>query len=119
MRARARGFTLMEVMVALVLLVGGVLAVSGVFNGGLLASGDREDVQRALAIAQARLEQVMNTDPDSLAGSGPAADSVFTAYTVTTTVTGSNPKQAAVTVAWTPQGGQTSITLTTLVADLD
>ena len=115
----AAGFTLMEILVALVLLVGGMTAVVGVFSTGLVASALREDLQRALAIAQAKMEQVQNTDPDSLAGSGPSADPVFSDYQVTVAVTGTNPKQAEVTVSWTPTGGQTSIALTTQVADLD
>ena len=75
--------------------------------------------EQALAIAQAQMEQVMNTDPDAIAASGPAADPTFPNYTVTVAVAGTNPKQVDVTVAWTPQGGQTSLTFTTLVADLD
>ncbi|GEM_PF-2854007 len=113
------GFTLVEMMIAVVLLVVGILAVAMTFNLGVLASADSENVQRALAIAQAKMEEVVNTDPDSVTGSGPTADSTFPTYDVTVTVTGTNPKQVDVTVAWTPQGGQTSLALVTQVADLD
>lgn len=113
------GFTLFEVIVALGLLVTGVTVIAGVFSLGLLASSDREDLQRALAIAQAKMEEVQNTDVDALANSGPTADPVFDDYQVTLAVSGANPKLATVTVAWTPQGGQTSISLATRMADLD
>lgn len=116
---KRRGFTLMELMVSLVLLVAGLTAVIGVFSTGVLASADRENTLQALRIAQAKLESLMATDPDALTSSGPTADPTFTNYTVTMAVTGTNPKEAAVTVAWIPQGGQTSLTLTTQVADLD
>ena len=119
MRRRPRGFTLLEVMMSVTLLVIGVAAVAWAFNLAVLASADSENVQQALAIAQAQMEQVMNTDPDAIAASGPAADPTFPNYTVTVAVAGTNPKQVDVTVAWTPQGGQTSLTFTTLVADLD
>ncbi len=65
------------------------------------------------------MEQIVNTDPDSITASGPTADSAFSDYDVTVAVTGTNPKQVDVTVAWTPQGGQTSLTLVSQVADLD
>lgn len=115
----AAGFTLLEVVIAVVLLVTGITALAMAFNLGLLASSDSESVQRALSIAQAHMEQVMNTDPDALASSGPAADATFSNYDVTVSVSGTNPKQVGVTVGWTPQGGQTSLSLNTQVADLD
>lgn len=116
---KPRGFTLVEVLVALALLVTAMTALIGAFSVGLAASSGREDIQLALAIAQAEMEEIQGADPDSLADSGPAADPVFSGYDVTVAVTGTNPKQATVTVAWMPPGGQTSLALATQVADLD
>jgi len=114
-----QGFSLLEVLVALIVLVTGVVAISGAFSAGILSSTDVENVDLALNIAQAKMEEVKNTAFASLADSGPTADPNFSDFNVTVGVAeGTNPMQVEVTVAWNAKGGQPSIMLTTLVADI-
>ena len=108
----------MEVMIAVVILAGGTIAVCQAFSSGLLASADAENVDLALNIAQAKMEQIKNTSFASLADSGPAADPNFANFNVTVNVAeGQNPMAVDVTVAWNVSGGQTNVTLTTLAAN--
>ncbi len=113
-----KGFTLLEVLIATIILTVGMIAILWAFNTGLFATTDVENVDLALNIAQAKMEQIKNTPFASLADSGPTADSNFPNFNLTVNVAeGQNPMQIDVTVAWQVKGGQTSITLTTLVAN--
>lgn len=113
-----RGFTLLEVLIATIILTVGIVALMWAFSSGIYAVGDIENVDSALNIAQAKMEQIKNTPFASLADSGPTADSNFPNFNLAVNVAeGQNPMQVDVTVAWQVKGGQTSITLTTLVAN--
>ncbi len=118
-----KGFTLLEVLIATIILTVGVIAICGAFNAGIFASADIENVDLALNIAQAKMEEIKNTPFADLADSGPVpADSdpasSLARFNVTVDVAeGQNPMQVDVTVAWDVKGGQTDITLTALIAD--
>lgn len=112
-----KGFTLLEVLIAAVVLSTGTAAILWAFNAGLYAATDVENVDLALNIAQAKMEEIKNTAFAGLADSGPAADTDFPRFSTTVNVAeGQDPMQVDVTVAWPVKGGETSIVLTTLVA---
>lgn len=118
MPSRKQGFTLLEVIIAVIILTGGTIAICRAFSSGLLASADAENVDLALNIAQAKMEQIKNTSFGSLADNGPTPDASFPNFNVTVNVgEGQNPMQVGVTVSWNVAGGQTNVTLTTLVAN--
>ncbi len=113
-----KGFTLLEVLIATVIFTIGVTAIIWAFNLGMFASSDIENVDLALNIAQAKMEQIKNTAFGSLSDSGPTADANFPRFSTAVNVAeGQNPMQVDVTVARNVKGGSTSITLTTLVAN--
>ncbi len=113
-----RGFTLLEVLIALIILTIGVTAIIWAFSAGMYATTDVENVDLALNIAQAKMEQIKNTPFANLQDSGPTADPNFANFNVSVNVAeGQNPMQVDVTVAWNVKGGSTNITLTTLVAN--
>jgi hypothetical protein len=94
-----------------------VTAIIWALNSGIYATSDIENVDLALNIAQAKMEEIKNTAFGSLADSGPTADANFPRFSTTVNVAeGQNPMQVDVTVSWQVKGGQTSIILTTLVA---
>jgi len=111
------GFTLLEIIITMVILSLGILVLSQAFSMGMLASRDVENVDLALNIAQAKMEEIRNTSFSNIGSSGPTNDSNFSNFTTTITVTGTDPKQVGVTVAWNVQGGSTSVALTTLIAN--
>jgi len=142
-RATTQGFTLLEVLIAIVVLTVGVIALVWAFSSGMFASTDVEKSGLALNIAQAKMEYVFhdlkNTDMESMnvtdyEDANTGADATFTDYTVTVDLTDqTHPHkelmQVDVTVSWPIKGAQAtppakgdvdaSLTLTTLVADLD
>lgn len=112
-----KGFTLLEILLTLLILSVGMIALSQAFSAGVLASTDVENVDLALNIAQARLEEIRDTSFSGIGSSGPAADSNFPNYEVTVAVNGTDPKQVGVTVAWNVKGGTTNVVLTTLISN--
>lgn len=54
------GFTLLEILIALVLFTGGVVVVVGLFTSGLLSSSDAENTTIAMNLAQRKMEEIRN-----------------------------------------------------------
>jgi len=114
----SHGFSLLEVLITIIIFTIGVIAIAQALSSGLFASTDIENVDLALNIAQAKMEEIKDTSFASLADSGPTTDPNFSNFNVTVNVAeGQDPMQIDTTVAWNVKGGQTSIVLTTLVAN--
>ncbi len=121
-RTANRGFTLLEILITLLLLVVGVVAVSRAFSRGMLVSAGSRNMELALNIARAQMEEIENMDYDNISsvGSTPAgAQHPLDNFDVTVTVTQKAPsiKQVDVNVSWLVKGGIMNVPLTTVVAD--
>lgn len=117
-RITNHGFTLLEFMLALIIFSAGVIAIVQAFNAGFLSSEDVSNVDLALNIAQAKMEEIKNTNFSSLADSGPAPDTNFSNFNLTVNVAeGQNPMRVDVTVNWNVKGGQANVALTSLVTN--
>lgn len=120
-----KGFTLLEVLLAVVILAGGIIAIMQAFSAGMFASTEAENVELAFGVAQAKLERIYGTSggitdeprhnvcDDGFAG-GVYSNQNFQVQVATDN---NNPERVDVTVYWTTKGGDTSIKLTTLVAN--
>ena len=109
---------MLEVLITIIILTVGVIALVSAFSSGIFATADIENVDLALNIAQAKMEEIKDTAFASLADSGSTADANFSNFNVTVDVAeGDDPMQVDVTVSWNVKGGQTGIALTTLVAN--
>ena len=117
-----KGFTLLEILITIILFTTGVAALVWAISSGIYASVGIEEMDLALNIAQARMEDIKNksfTAIEAGGDSGPTADSDFSNFNVTVDVAGGeDPMQVDVTVSWKVRGGQDRVTLTTLVADI-
>ena len=119
---KKRGFTLLEVLLATVVISVGVIALVSAFSSGLSVSTNVENMDLALDIARANMEMVknksfINIDTDAEISSL-VSNLGFSNFTVTADVAeGQNPMQVDVTVSWNVKGGQTSQTMTTLVTN--
>lgn len=123
MYRNCRGFTLMEVILALGLLAGGVCATTVIFSKGMYAQTDSENVTQATALAHEKLEQLRGgpfaaivNEPKTAVTGWPG----FSRQVVVTQPSGTNAqlKQVVVTVYWNSNGGEVSTSLTTYVASL-
>ena len=114
-----KGFTLLEILITIMVLGIGVFAIFEAFSTGVLSSTEVVNTDLALNLAQAKMEELRNTDFASLASNGPTADLNFPNFNTTVSVTGTDPKTVGVTVAWNEKGPATSasVALTTLRAN--
>ena len=120
-----RGFTLLEVLLAIVILSAGTIAIMQAFSAGMFASTEAESFELAFGVAQAKLENIYGTSSGtSNEPRHSVSDEGFTGgvysnqnFQVQVATDANNPQGVDVTVYWSPNGGDTSIKLTTLVAN--
>ena len=109
------GFSLLEVLLALVIFTVGVIPLMNALNSGIFSATDVENTTLASNIAQANMETMRSKTFSSVANVPPTPDPSFPNFIVTTTVSGSDPThqlQIDVTVKW--NNNNTKIQLTTL-----
>ncbi len=122
-RSPRRGFTLVELMVSVVLLVGSVSAATFVFARGIYATTDTELLGQGTALAQERMENLRGTAFASIASEAKAAVSGWTGFSRQVAVsqpagTNSDFKQVVVTTYWDTPAGEVSTSLTSYVANV-
>jgi prepilin-type N-terminal cleavage/methylation domain-containing protein len=115
---RAAGFTLIEVLVAITVVVVSMVALATMSITALRTVGRNGERTVAVSLAQSRIESLRNVPFDSLEN-GTTTDrrkGAFAGYSVETTIEGGTPRVdlARITVAVRTPGGQT-IRLATLV----
>ena len=117
-RSTKTGFTLLEVLITVAIFAIGVVVILWALNTGLFARNDIESVAKALNISQARLEEIKNAAFGNINNSGPTPDAAFSTFNTTVNASNnSNIKQVDVKVSWATRGGNTNVSLTTLVAN--
>lgn len=121
---KKKGFTLLEILITIVILVVGVVVLLQMFSIGMFADTDVENAGLALNLAQEKMEQIKDAisykaidDFASARGEEDLGDD-FADFDREVTVSG-NPKQVNVIVYWTVKGQDQSINLVTLFADYD
>lgn len=113
-RASCRGFTLVEVMVALGILAFGILAIASMQTSALSGTSRANFITDATNVAMNRVEQIWPlTYSQTLIQGGTLNQGI---YTITTTVTPNSPvvntARVNVTVAWNEKGLAKSTQLT-------
>ena len=114
-----KGFTLLEVLLALLLFTAAFIALSLAVSQGLFVSGDSEASLVASNLAQEKMEEIRNTAYSSIANEAKAAVSGFSSYqrevVVSTPLT--NLKQVAVNVYWFNKANELSVSLVTYASN--
>lgn len=123
MKSQKSGFTLLEVLIALILFTVGVIAVAGFFSSGLFASSDAENTAIAMNLAQRRMEEIKNFTFANVVDEAKAAVSGFTGFEREVTVsdpsgapTIADLKDVTVTVYWDVKADEVSVSLRTLIS---
>lgn len=112
------GFTLLEVLITILILAIGAVVILWAMSMGLFARSDIENIAQALNISQAKMEEIKDTAFGNINSSGPTADGNFPLFSTTVTAnSNSNIRQVDVNVSWPTKGGNTNISLATLVAN--
>ncbi len=113
------GFSLLEILIALIIFTTGVIAVLGLFSQGFVSSVDEENTGIAVTLAQRRLEEMRNLDFDTgVVSEAKAAVSGFPGFQreVIMTEPQTDLKQLVVNTYWTDKSGEVSTSLTTYIS---
>ena len=118
-----RGFTLLELMLALVLFASGTVALVELLRQTEVGRTDGENILLATHLAQRRLEELRQTAYSSVSDESKASVSSPSGFTrfsrqVAVTTPYTNLKQVVVTVYWNAPGGETNVSLQTYRANL-
>lgn len=113
-----KGFTLLEVLIAVLLFAVGVIAIVGLFSVGMITSVDAENTAIAMNLARARIEEVRNRDFALIIDESKGAIGGFPRFQREVLVTSplADLKQVIVNVYWTFKGGETNVSLATYIS---
>ena len=118
-----KGFTLLEVLVAIVLLVVGVAVLVGLFSNALIGSSDAENTTIAMNLIQGRMEEIRNLGFSNIIPESKADVSGFPEFQREVAIydpegdpTVNDLKQVTVTVYWTFKGNEVKISAVTYVS---
>ena len=114
-----RGFSLLEILIALVLFTVGFVAILGIFSRAILSSSDAEKTVVATNLAQKKMEEMRNLAYADIASEAKAAVSGFTSFQreVTITEPQTDLKQVVVTAYWTFKGDEISVPVQTYISN--
>jgi type IV pilus assembly protein PilV len=108
-----KGFTLIEIMVAIFILVVALLGVAAVTVSVINGNAFSKDITSATTLAQDKIEELKDTAYDSIV-SGSDTSSIYTrTWTVTSPITDS--KTIVVVVSWSRGGNTRNVTLRSIV----
>ena len=117
-RQRARfhlkeGFTLLEMMLALVVFAVGTVAAVELMQRSQAGQSDGENTLIATGVAQQCMEELRSVSFGSLAAATCSAPSGYALFTPAVAVTSinANLSQVAVTVSWSAPGGTVNVAL--------
>ena len=111
-------------MLAILLIVGGVTAATWVMSRGMFAATDAESLEQALALTQEKIESLRGAAFGSIASEAKESVSGWTGFSRQVDVTqpagtNSNFKQVVVTVYWNTVDGELSTSLTSYAANVN
>lgn len=119
LKRKPAGFTLLEVLLALLLITVGTLALAQAFSLGLFSSAENESLLVSSQLAQEKMEEIRNKTYSGISNESRAAVSGFSGYerevVVTTPVT--NLKQVNVNVYWFNKASELSTSLVTYASN--
>jgi type IV pilus assembly protein PilV len=115
------GFTLVEIMIALVVLSVGLVALAGLQISAIRGNAFSKRMTTAVSIANARIEQIKSTSYANIQSESStqvtASNMTFTRQvTVTNNSPLSNTKTVNVTVTWSDGSKSHSVPITTIVS---
>lgn len=117
---RSSGFTLLEVLLAIVLISGGFVALLEALSTGLFAGTENENDLVAINLAQERIDEIRNRSYANIINEAKAVVSGFSAFQrqVVVTTPQTSLKQVNVTVYWYSKSSELNTSLVTYVSEI-
>ena len=110
-----RGFTLIEIIIAMFILVVALTGLAGVASTVINGNSFSKEITTATTLAQEKIEELKNTNYQSLTG-GTDTHSIYT-RTWTITLTATYMKTIVVAVQWNHYGNSHNMTLRSIVTE--
>jgi prepilin-type N-terminal cleavage/methylation domain-containing protein len=112
-----KGFTLIEVMIAMFVLVVGLLGVAGVATTVINGNTFSREITTATTLAQDKMEELKDTTYSNIASGSDTQESIYTrTWTSTPDSPDADMKTIDVTVQFLWKGATHNVTLKTIVA---
>lgn len=111
----SRGFTLIEIIIAIFILVVALTGLAGVASTVISGNAFSKEITTATTLAQEKIEQLKNTNYQNLAD-GSDTQSIYT-RTWTITLTATHVKTMEVAVQWNHFGNSHDVTLRSIVTE--
>ena len=112
-----KGFTLIEVMIAIFILVVGLLGVAGVAVTVINGNAFSKEITTATTLAQDKMEELKNTRYSNITSGSDTQESIYTrTWTSTPDSPAAGMKTIDVTVQFQWKGTAHNVTLNTIVA---
>ncbi len=114
------GFTLLEVLLTIILMVTGSLFLLQALATGLFAGGENETELIAVNLAQEKMEELRNNNYANIVNEAKAAVPGFPVFQreVAVTIPQAGLKQATVNVYWFTKADELNMSLVTYVSDI-
>jgi len=109
------GFTLIEIIIAIFILVVALMGLAGVASTVINGNSFSKEITTATTLAQEKIEELKNTNYQNL-GDGTDSQSIYTRiWTITQTAT--HIKTIEVVVQWNHYGNSHDVTLRSIVTE--
>ncbi|MCK4533917.1 MAG: prepilin-type N-terminal cleavage/methylation domain-containing protein [Syntrophobacterales bacterium] len=113
-----KGFTLIEIMIAMFILVIGLLGVAGVAVTVINGNAFSKEITTATTLAQDKMEELKNTRYSNITSGSDTQESIYTrTWTSTPDSPAADMKTIDVTVQFQWKGTAHNVTLNTIVAE--
>ena len=115
-----RGFTLLEVLLTIILMVSGSVLLLQALATGIFVGGENETELVATSLAQEKMEELRNKNYSNIVNETKAVVPGFTVFQreVVMTVVQSGLKQVNVNMYWFTKADELSVSLVTYVSDI-
>lgn len=119
-RHKSKGFTFLEVLLAVILIAGVFAALMEAVSLGLFSSGVDESELTAVALAQEKIEELRNTVYSGIVNESRAQVAGFFAFEreVETSTIQAGLKQVNVNVYWSVKSDELNTALVTYISDI-
>ena len=120
MKRKSKGFTLLEVLLAVILFTVGFTALLQAMSVGLFAGGENENELVAVNLAQEKIEELRNKSYSAITNETKAVVAGFPAFAreAVITIPQTSLKQVSVNVYWYSKSNELNTSVVTYVSDI-